>query len=249
MKSVGTRLKKCFSKNFGGGLLLFSNISLVSVGFSSWVTGSLGASNASANVVTSVGNVKENITIEDNIYYVFDSEYAFEYFSIVDGEKVQDVCTSSRLGFRIKLCSSQLEKAINQLKPKPSQLWIDINVSYETQNDFDMFSSDNTNVVVPSEFVFSLEDNPEYTFKSNELQSSYSKRADKNYGLISSRTLLYEEGENSLLEFTKTFSIKGEDEYTFYNVYLPFELKDSFFFESYKTLSFTFSVSLNRQRG
>ena len=153
------------------------------------------------------------------------------------------------MGFRIKLCSSQLEKAINQLKPKPLQLWIDINVSYETTKDFDMFSNGNANAIVPSEFVFSLEDNPEYVFKSNELQSSYSKGTDKNYGLISSRTLLYEEGENSLLEFTKTFSIKGADEYTFYNVYLPFELKDSFSFESYKTLLFTFSVSLNRQRG
>lgn len=112
-----------------------------------------------------------------------------------------------------------------------------------------MFSNGNANAIVPSEFVFSLEDNPEYVFKSNELQSSYSKGTEKNYGLISSRTLLYEEGENSLLEFTKTFSIKGADDYTFYNVYLPFELKDSFSFESYKTLLFTFSVSLNRQRG
>ena len=245
MKSLVADLRKHFSKNFGGGLLLLSNISLVSVGFSSWITGSV---SALANIATSVGNVKDNITIEDNIYYVFDSEYAFEYFSIIDGENVQDVCTSTRLGFRIKLCASKLEKAISQLSPKPSQLWIDANVSYETTEDFDMFSSDNVNAVVPSELVYSLEDNSEYVFKSAGLQSSYTREADKNYGSISSKTLLYEEGENSLLEFTKTFSIKEAGEYTFYNVYLPFELKESFSFESYKALSFSFSVSLNQQR-
>lgn len=162
---------------------------------------------------------------------------------------MKDICTSSRLGFRIKLRSSQLEAAINKLSPKPSQLWIDINVSYETADDFDMFSDGNSNAIVPGEFVFSLEDNPEYTFRSNELRASYSKGDSKNFGLISSRTLLYEAGENSLLEFTKTFSIKEPAEYTFYNVYLPFELKDGFSFESYKKVSFAFSVSLNRQRG
>ena len=240
--------EEIYLEEFRGGLLLLSNISLASVGFSSWVTGSSGSSHASTIIVASIGNVKDDITIENYIYYVFDSEYAFEYFSIVDGEDVRDICTSSRLGFRIKLCSSELEKAIAKLSPKPSELWIDINVSYETTDDFDMFSKNNANAVVPSGFVFSLEENPEYVFASDELEASYSKGTDKNYGLIASRTLLFEEGENSLLEFTKTFSTKSGTEYTFYNVYLPFELKDSFSFENYKKLSFSFSVSLNRQR-
>lgn len=231
-----------------GGLLFLSNISLISLGFSSWVIGAENQQYTIGNVIASVGDVKENITIKQGVFYIFKSEYAFNYYTITSGADKRYVCTQPRIGFQIKINPSELTSAINNLSSKPNQLFIDVALSYTTPNDFDMFSSSNSNAVSPENLVFSLIDKPEYSFESEELSSSYTSGEGENTGTISSRTVLYKEGDNSLLEFTKTFSIKSENEYTYFDVYYPFELKDSFSFENYISLSFDWSVSLDWRR-
>ena len=113
-----------------------------------------------------------------------------------------------------------------------------------------MFSngSTNTNTVVPKKQIFSLTDRPEYTFESEDVECSYTHGSDGYKGTISARTLLYEDGENSLLEFTKTFSLSDQNKDTFYNVYFPFEIKEGFSFENYKCLTFDISANLNIKR-
>ena len=141
-----------------------------------------------------------------------------------------------------------LTNAINKDSPKPSSLYIETSISYTSANDFDMFSngSTNTNTVSPKKQIFSLMDRPEYTFESEDTECSYTHGSDGYKGTISAKTLLYEDGENSLLEFTKMFSLSDQD--TIYNVYFPFEIKEGFSFDDYKGLTFDISVNLKVKR-
>lgn len=111
-----------------------------------------------------------------------------------------------------------------------------------------MFSNEstNTNTVSPKKQIFSLIDRPEYTFESEDTECSYTHGSEGYKGTISARTLLYEDGENSLLEFTKMFSLS--DQNTIYNVYFPFEIKEGFSFKNYKGLTFDISVNLKVKR-
>lgn len=249
MKLHNKLLKKNIVKNCGGGALLFlSNISLISLGFSSWMVSAESRKYTVGNINVAVGNVKENLTISKGIFYIFKSEYAFKYFYKTDGTTNEYVCTEPRLGFKVKINPTELSDEIQKLSPKPSQLYVDTRISYTTSADFDMVSGSNTNAIAPGHLVYSLVDRPEYIFESENTACSYSHGSGDNTGSISARTLLYEDGENSLLEFTKNFSVKGQNEYTYFNVYLPFELKSGFSFEDYKNLTFDFSVSLNMRR-
>lgn len=223
-------------------LLALSNLSLLTVGFSTWVTESVSASSRLQGPNVTVGQVKENKTIDKGIYYVFGSEYAFDYFALVNDTKTDYVCTKPRLGFQVKICPSELEDAISQ--SSLNKLMIDINVSYQTEDDFDMFSPSNPNTNPPSAFVFSLNEQPEYTYFSESIDTSYAS----GYGSLSAKVLLYEPDENDLLEFTKVFSLNSDSQFTFYDVYLPFELKDTFDYDAYQKLTFSYSVSLKTMR-
>lgn len=65
---------------FIGSLIYFSMFSIIGIGFSSWV--SVNNYNSNSDVNVNVGEVKENLTINEGIYYIFKSEYAFDYFKI-----------------------------------------------------------------------------------------------------------------------------------------------------------------------
>ena len=106
----------------------------------------------------------------------------------------------------------------------------------------------NTNAIAPGHLAYSLVDRPEYIFESENTACSYSHGSGDNTGSISARTLLYEDGENSLLEFTKMFSLSDQNKDTIYNVYFPFEIKEGFSFEDYKGLTFDISVNLSVKR-
>lgn len=203
---------------------------------------------STGRVNVAVGNVKPNITINDGIYYIFKSEYTFSYFYKTDGTTNEYFCKEPRLGFKIRINPDTLSSEIGKLSPKPSQLYVDTVISYTTTKNFDMVSNGNPNTVAPKHLVYSLVDRPEYTFESEDTVCSYHSSGDGNTGSITARTLLYEDGENSLLEFTKNFSIQEKNKDTYFNVFLPFELKKGFPFEDYKSLTFDFSVSLNTRK-
>lgn len=203
---------------------------------------------SAGRVNVSVGNVKPNITIDEGIFYIFQSEYTFSYFYKTDGTTNEYFCKEPRLGFKIRINPDTLSSEIGKLSPKPSQLYVDTVISYTTTKNFDMVSDGNPNTISPKHLVYSLVDRPEYTFESEDTVCSYHSSNNGNTGSVTARTLLYEDGENSLLEFTKSFSIQAESKDTYFNVFLPFELKNGFPFEDYKTLTFDFSISLNQQR-
>ena len=132
-------------------------------------------------------------------------------------------------------------EAINLLKTKPSNLYIDININYQSDTNFDMFSLNNENTIVNNTFIFSMIEKPEYTFNSLDISSSFINSK----GNINAKALLYSDTKISLLEFTQELTNKDD---TYFNVYLPFILKDNFPFVEYEKLSFNFSVSLNMIR-
>ncbi len=224
---------------FIGSLIYFSMFSIIGIGFSSWVSVNNNSSNSDVNV--NVGEVKENLTINEGIYYIFKSEYAFDYFKINKNNTDEYVCSSSNIGFKIKITLSKLIEAINLLKTKPSNLYIDININYQSDTNFDMFSLNNENTIVNNTFIFSMIEKPEYTFNSLDISSSFINSK----GNINAKALLYSDTKISLLEFTQELTNKDD---TYFNVYLPFILKDNFSFIEYEKLSFNFSVSLNMIR-
>ena len=242
------KLKRMSSRIRGGGCLLsFCNISLLTIGFSSWLVLPQAINAGDVNVI--VGNIKGGSPIqEEGVFYRFQSEYAFKYFYKTNGTTNEYICNDPRLGFQVIVNSDTLTNAINNDSPKPSSLYIETSISYTSANDFDMFSngSTNTNTVSPKKQIFSLMDRPEYTFESEDTECSYTHGSDGYKGTISAKTLLYEDGENSLLEFTKMFSLSDQD--TIYNVYFPFEIKEGFSFEDYKGLTFDISVNLKVNR-
>lgn len=232
-------------------MLFLTNLSLVLTGFSSWLL--VGDSEStSVKVNTSIGNIKDNITINQGVYYIFKSEYLFEYFYKTDIDTGENnyYCTNSKIGFKVKICPAELINAINSLSKKPSELYIDTQIQYKTVEEFDMFSNKatNTNTVTPNKMSFSLADKLEYTFFSDAVESNYMFADNENVGTIYARTLLFKEGENTLLEFTKNFSSKSESEYTYFDVYFPFQIKNSFSFDIYKNITFDFAVSLEVKR-
>lgn len=215
--------------------------SLIGVGFSSYlIEGNNNSGKSDVNI--NVGEVNKNLTINDGIYYVFKSEYAFDYFKIDSGQNTEYVCTSSNIGFKVKITLSKLIEAINLLKNKQSNLYIDINISYQSNTNFDMFSTNNENTIVNDAFIFSMIEKPKYIYKSLNIDSSFIN----SNGNINARALLYSDSNVSLLDFTQELTNK-EDIY--FNVYLPFILKENFSFIEYEKLSFELSVSLNTIRG
>ena len=244
------KLKRISSRIRGGGCLLsLCNISLLTIGFSSWLVLPQTINAGDVNVI--VGNIKGGSPIqEEGVFYRFQSEYAFKYFYKTNGTTNEYICNDPRLGFQVIVNSDHLTNAINKDSPKPSSLYIETSISYTSANDFDMFSngSTNTNTVSPKKQIFSLMDRPEYTFESEDTECSYTHGSDGYKGTISAKTLLYEDGENSLLEFTKMFSLSDQNKDTIYNVYFPFEIKEGFSFEDYKGLTFDISVNLTVKR-
>lgn len=76
MKHTRRRSKKTISKKFGGGLLLFlSSISLIGVGFSSWVIGPLSSAQVDIQVnAESLGNILEFKSKGESAYF---TKYGF----------------------------------------------------------------------------------------------------------------------------------------------------------------------------
>ena len=249
MKSLKETWKKIVKIHGGGCLLSLCSVFLLTIGFSSWLVLPQAINVGEVNVI--VGNIKGGSPIqEDGVFYRFKSEYAFKYFYKTNGTTNEYICNDPRLGFQVIVNSDTLTNAINKDSPKPSSLYIETSISYTSVNDFDMFSngSTNTNTVSPKKQIFSLMDRPEYIFESEATECSYTHGSDGYKGTISARTLLYEDGENSLLEFTKMFSLSDQNKDTIYNVYFPFEIKEGFSFEDYKGLTFDISVNLTVKR-
>lgn len=249
MKSLKETWKKIVKIHGGGCLLSLCSVSLLTIGFSSWLVLPQAINVGDVNVI--VGNIKGGSLIqEDGVFYRYKSEYAFKYFYKTNETTNEYICNDPRLGFQVIVNSDTLTNAINNDSPKPSSLYIETSISYTSANDFDMFSngSTNTNTVSPKKQIFSLTDRPEYTFESEDTECSYTHGSDGYKGTISARTLLYEDGENSLLEFTKMFSLSDQNKNTIYNVYFPFEIKEGFSFENYKGLTFDISVNLTVKR-
>ncbi len=88
------KLKKISSRICGGGILLLSNLSLVSIGFSAWTIGSV--TSAEAEIKVSVDDV-----IDLNQYFTFvDSPTIFEYTSEgIVNNYVVDTSSSTQEGY------------------------------------------------------------------------------------------------------------------------------------------------------
>ena len=99
-------------------------------------------------------------------------------------------------------------------------LTFDININYQSDTNFDMFSLNNENTIVNNTFIFSMIEKPEYTFNSLDISSSFINSK----GNINAKALLYSDTKISLLEFTQELTNKDD---TYFNVYLPFILKDN----------------------
>ena len=83
----------------GGGLLLsLCNLALFSLGFSSWATSTQVTGGGSASITAQVGGVNQDITINDGVFYVFGSEYSFDYYGISDDYSNVHYASESRRG-------------------------------------------------------------------------------------------------------------------------------------------------------
>lgn len=218
--------------------------SIASIGFSSWI---LGNSNNEVSIDTSIGSVSENITISDGAFYIFNSQYAFDYYTFTDGTNNEYVSDNSRLGFKIKISPSIIEEQISNME-RPGSLYIYTEIKYETTESFDMFTNltSNINTKVPEYMKYCLSNNDSYYFYSEQVTSSFGSNNGIYTCLIQSKTLLYKLNEISLLEFIKNFAPSSG--YTYLDVYYEFELLQDFDFDAYKTLNLSFAVSLYEAR-
>lgn len=235
----------------GGGLLLsLCNLALFSLGFSSWATSTQVTGGGSASITAQVGGVNQDITINDGVFYVFGSEYSFDYYGISDGTNTTYYCSKPRIGFQIKLSPTVLQSTIDGLTVKPSSLYINTEISYSSSSDFDFVSVTNANATPPSYLECHLVKHPQYSFHSEEITTSYSQSGSSYLGKLSSKTLLYKSNDNSLLEFAKNLSMDADYDstYIYFDCYYEFEVFPGFDFAAYQSLTLDYSISLQTRR-
>lgn len=221
------------------------------IGFSSWLALPT-ANSADSNISTNVGDVNSEITIDDGIYYIFNSAYSFDYYEINNGSASEYVCTMPKIGFRLKVSPTIIENIIKN-KNIDYPLYINFELSYSVNSNFDMFSNNetNTNTIVPSKLSFCLEKHPQYTFSSLDVISSYSYANNTGIGTISSKSLLYEDGELCLINFIKDLSLSSDydsSSYIFLDVFYQFNILGSFDYQTFETLTLDFAISVNQKR-
>ena len=220
--------------------------SIASIGFSSWLIGGSNSDNE-INIDTSIGSVGENITINDGAFYIFNSQYAFDYYEFIDGINYEYFVANSKIGFKIKISPSIIEEQLSLIS-RTDSLYIYSMINYETTYDFDMFTNleSNSNTIAPKYLKYCLSNNNMYYFNSEQISSSFILKDNIYTCSIQSKTLLYKLNELTLLEFVKNFS--SSSDYTYLDVFYEFEVKPNFNFDIYKTLNLSFSISLYEAR-
>lgn len=199
-------------------LLMFFITGCLGVGFSSWLFGN-GNNDIKTNIETNFGDVNK-FEYKDSAYYIKNSESGFEYYIF---NNIYYYVKSS-LSLKIVLYPSKISSYFSD----DTYISVAISYSYNKNVDFDIFSGSNPNIIAPTKFVCSIENNATYFMDSTNL--IFTKNIDKNdenkycYKLAGD-ILLFSKDKPSLYSLCSRFS--NSNNYLVLDVFFNFNIINS----------------------
>ena len=215
-KSCFTWLKNIFVShpiNKASLCLTLSMVSLVSVGFSSWML--VGRSAEMGPIDVTVGDVVASSDYGDSAYYIQNSEKGLGYDCYLHKYQLTDSVFS--LTFKIR---PDLVKAMFQGK----ETTIYFGLKYTSSTNTNYFDETNGMLIAPAEFVCKQSSTFNTEIYSSSLKCETSQSTSYSYEL-GGEVLLYSESQPSLYSISHFFQKRAE--YLYFDVEFVFQKNES----------------------
>lgn len=225
-KSLHFKMK---SQIFGGGLLFLSNISLFSIGYSSWMVSA--QSTLTDPIYVSVGDVVEELpNFNGGAFFVKGSEKGFGTFQENDSLLYQTTTFSCQIKIRPDLIKGQTEKII-------------LGLAYEYRTTFDIKAFSNPNIIIPEYIQFKVNNSGNRKlFSGQKKVESNSIGNGKTRNILSYDVLAFDNDTPSLWSLCSEFQTGTS--FVVLDVSIDFKFLNDSVVSSFSNIPFYFRTNL-----